>query len=371
MAALQRRMLVTFVTVLAPVALLTASARAADPQQPAASPVIMQEFIYETAPFPSCHASTIAETKDGLIAAWFGGTDEGENDVGIWVSRHGPGNGGGKWSPPVEAANGVTGDTRYPCWNPVLFDAAPDGLLMLFYKVGPNPRQWWGMLITSDDAGRTWSKPTRLPDGLLGPVKNKPVRRPDGSLLCASSTEDPEDDEWRVHMETLSRPVGGQWSKTKPLNDARTIGVIQPTILTHPSNVLQILCRSRQRSVAESWSRDGGKTWEPMQLRKDLPNPDSGLDAVTLKDGRHLLVYNHTRVGRSPLNVAVSQDGKTWKSAAVLVTEPGEYSYPAIIQGKDGKVHVTYTWKRQRIRHAVLDPGKFTPKELKALTPLP
>jgi predicted neuraminidase len=71
------------------------------------------------------------------------------------------------------------------------------------------------------------------------------------------------------------------------------------------------------------------------------------------------LVYNHTTKGRSPLNVAVSSDGKKWTMVVDLEDQPGEYSYPAVIQTADGKVHVTYTWKRLRIRHAVLDPARF------------
>ena len=76
------------------------------------------EFIYETAPFPSCHAATIEETPRGIIAAWFGGTEEKNDDVGIWVSRKIDGG----WSIPIEVANGVQEDgSRYPTWNPVLF----------------------------------------------------------------------------------------------------------------------------------------------------------------------------------------------------------------------------------------------------------
>src|SRR2546421_1457643 len=94
--------------------------------------IISTEFIFETAPFPQCHASTIALASDGLVAAWFGGTREKHPDVGIWVSRHD----GKAWSPPVEVANGVEDATkRHPCWNPVLFQM-PQGELLLFYKVG-------------------------------------------------------------------------------------------------------------------------------------------------------------------------------------------------------------------------------------------
>jgi predicted neuraminidase len=229
-----------------------------------------------------------------------------------------------------------------------------EGPLMLFYKVGPSPSRWWGMLITSDDAGKTWSQPRRLPEGILGPIKNKPVQLPDGALLCGSSTEDSG---WRVHMERTP-DLGKTWTKTEPLNEGRRLSAIQPTILTHGNNKLQILCRTRQKKIGESWSTDGGKTWGEMTLT-DLPNSSTGIDAVTLKDGRHLLVYNHTPLGRSPLNVAVSKDGKTWTPALVLEDKPGEYSYPAVVQAGDGLVHVTYTWKRQRIRHVVIDPRRL------------
>jgi predicted neuraminidase len=313
--------------------------------------VLKTEFIYETAPFPSCHASTIVETKTGLVAAWFGGTGERNPDVGIWVSRHD----GTKWSPVVEVANGVQADgkTREPTWNPVLFQPK-DGPLLLFYKAGPSPSRWWGMLITTDNAGQTWSRPRRLPDEILGPIKDKPVMLADGTLLCPSSTEH---DGWRIHME-MTRDLGVTWTKTGPLNDWREFGAIQPTILIHPGNRLQALCRSRQGRITECWSEDGGKTWSPMKAT-ELPNPNSGIDAVTLKDGRHLLVYNPVTRGRWPLVVAASKDGKGWETVATLEDQPGEFSYPAIIQSRDGLVHVTHTWRRQKIRHVMLDPTRF------------
>ncbi|HEV8485933.1 MAG TPA: sialidase family protein [Blastocatellia bacterium] len=312
--------------------------------------VVATEFIYETAPFPSCHASTIAETKDGVIAAWFGGKHENSPDVGIWISRR---NERG-WSPVVEVATGIQDNgTRYPCWNPVLFQSAGRPLL-LFFKVGPSPSEWWGMLTTSTDGGRNWSAPRRLPGGVLGPIKNKPVQLKDGSLLCPSSTENAG---WRVHMERTA-DLGKTWQQIGPINDSKEFGAIQPTILNYPSGKLQILCRSRQRRITESWSEDSGKTWSPMKAT-GLPNPNSGIDAVTLKDGRALLVYNHTERSRTPLNIAVSEDGKAWKAALVLEDQPGEYSYPAVIQTSDGLVHVTYTWKRERIKHVVIDPSRL------------
>jgi predicted neuraminidase len=321
-------------------------------QAPAAG-VLTREFLFETAPFPSVHASTIAETPNGLVTAWFGGTREGAADVGIWLSRHVK----GAWTPPVEVATGVQADrTRHPCWNPVLF-VLPDKALALFYKVGPNPRTWWGMLRTSRDSGQTWSDATRLPEGILGPVKNKPVRLEDGSIVSASSTESTDQPSlWRIHFERSS-DGGRTWTVVRPgpSADGKELHTIQPSILIHSSGKLQAVGRSRSQRVFETWSDDGGRTWSPVALT-ELPNPSAGTDAVTLRDGRHLLVYNHTPKGRSPLNLALSRDGKAWAAAAVLESEEGEYSYPAVIQTSDGLIHITYTWKRQRIRHVVVDP---------------
>ena len=315
------------------------------------------EFIFESAPFASAHASTIAETRGGLVSAWFGGTREGANDVGIWMSRRI----GGTWTAPVEVATGMQPDgARLPSWNPVLFELRA-GTLALYYKVGPNPREWWGMVRTSSDGGRTWSDARRLPDGILGPIKNKPVRLADGTIISPSSTETPTSPStWRVHFER-SRDDGATWSVSRPAAsaDGMPIDAIQPSILTHPGGRLQAVGRTRSGRVFETWSTDAGQTWTPVTLI-DLPNPSAGTDAVTLKDGRHLLVYNHTPKGRTPLNVALTRDGKTWQTVHVLESAPGEYSYPAIIQTSDGRVHITYTWRRERIKYVVLDPAKLT-----------
>lgn len=311
----------------------------------------LSEFINDPMPTPSCHATTIAESAKGLVAAWFGGSREGGKDVGIWLSRHE----GNVWTPAREVANGVqTNGVRYPCWNPVLFQPRR-GPLLLFYKVGPSCDRWWGMRMVSTDGGATWSAPKRLPDGIIGPVKNKPVELADGVLLCGSSEELGG---WTAHMERT--PDNGlTWSRTPPLNDAKKIGAIQPSLLTHADGRVQAIGRTRQGKIFSLTSGDGGKTWSPMELL-DLPNPNSGIDAVTLRDGRHLLVYNPVTKGRSPLAVALSSDGRAWTNVLTLENEPGkEFSYPAVIQTADGKVHVTYTWKRLKVKHAVIDPAKL------------
>ena len=311
--------------------------------------ILKSEFIYQPGDvrFPRCHASTIAQIDGGYISAWFGGTAEKNPDVGIWISRYSD----GKWSKPEEAANGVRQDKRYPCWNPVLYNSGDE--IILFYKVGPSPSTWWGELITSGDKGLSWSASRRLPEGIIGPVKNKPVLLNNGILLCPSSTEDQG---WRIHME-MTPDNGISWERTEALNDS-SISAIQPSVLMHPHGKIQLLCRTRQGKIFTSWSEDNGAHWTGLKPA-ELPNPNSGIDAVTLKDGRHIIVYNHLTAGRYMLNVAVSDDGIDWEAAALLENDEkgSEYSYPAVIQSSDGMVHITYTWNRKLIKHIILDPN--------------
>jgi predicted neuraminidase len=271
-------------------------------------------------------------------------------------------NDGNGWSKPEEIANGVYDKVRiqYPCWNPVLYKME-NGPLLLFYREGPNPVKWWSLMKTSDDNGRTWSKAERLPSGMMGPIKNKPVKVGEW-LLCGSSVEN---DGWRVYIERSRRPLVDQsWSKSMPLNRSIDFGAIQPTILPWPDGNVQVLCRTRQDVITESWSGDRGATWSRMKATT-LPNPNSGIDAVMLHDGRALLVYNHTTEGRGTLNVALSPDGRRWLAATVLEDTPGaEFSYPAVIQTDDKLVHITYTWKREKIKHVVLDPSLLTTREI-------
>jgi len=331
--------------------------------KPGSGALLSAELIYplDNKPTPQCHASTIAETKAGLVSAWFAGTREKHADVGIRISRQVD----GKWTKPVEVSDGSEGqDKKYPCWNPVLFQPKK-GPLMLFYKVGPTPSRWWGMLLTSKDDGKTWNNRRKLGKDekighLIGPVKNKPIQLADGTILCPSSTEHKG---WRVHFEA-TRDFGKTWKVIGPINDGKEFGAIQPSILTYADGRMQVMCRSQQKVVTQSESKDGGKTWSKMTA-SPLPNPNAGTDALTLKDGRQLIVYNHTvrrlqfPSGRNMLNVAISVGGKIWKPVLTLERAQGEYSYPAVIQSKDGKAHITYTYQRQSVKHVVIDPEKF------------
>ena len=344
-------------------------ARPAKPKpEPKFPGFVGEDFVFTKARFPQCHASTICETTRGLVVAWFGGTKEKDKDVGIWVSYHD----GTRWSGPKEWAHGVQHEgLRHPCWNPVLYQPPGDAPTLLFFKVGPDPASWWGEMMVSYDRGRTFRQRRRLPEGIDGPVRCKPILLPDGeTLLCGSSTEY---DGWRVHLEKTELFDGqphGTWKRIGPINSADDFNAIQPTFLQHPEGKLQVLCRTKESVIATSFSKNGGETWSKMEAI-NLPNPNSGIEVVTLNDGRHLLIYNHLGSGktgwgrRGLLNLAVSDDGLEWRKVAVLEQEErAEFSYPAIIQTKDGLVHMTYTWKRQRIKHVVVDPAQVQAGEV-------
>ncbi len=377
--------------------------------------IVTDQFLYEDASFPECHGATIVEMPNGdLVASFFGGTKERNPDCCIWVCRKPKG--AKEWSVPQLAGDGVFllndpmakvagilpestpadkgpvltplhGDTlsarRKACWNPVLFNI-PGGDLLLFYKIGLKVSDWTGWLVRSKDGGKTWGQREALPKGFLGPIKNKPEFI-GGRIICPSSTEG--DGGWRLHFE-ISDDKGKTWKMVGPIeadqalltsdqvlkygiisgdsSKMKPIQAIQPSILRHKDGLLQVLCRTRNGKLATAWSKDKGDTWSKLTLT-DLPNNNSGTDAVTMKDGTQVLIYNDfstlpsTPKGlRTPLCMAISKDGKAWTKIATLEDSPiSQYSYPSIIQGKDGKLHAIYTWRRQRISYMEIDPMKW------------
>ena len=308
-------------------------------QSPTVSP---GEFVADPMPTPSCHASTVVELPGGdLMAAWFGGTAENRPDVAIYGARRHD----GKWQPPVELVR----EPNIATWNPVLFHSG-DRLLWLYYKFGPTPQQWSAGRFFSKDEGRTWSKPEHLPAGLYGPIRAKPLVLPNGLIVSGTSVE--SYNSWAAWIER-SLDFGKTWSRFGPIVPPEG-GIIQPSVVQVEGKHLRFYARSNlMAKICVSDSLDDGITWTAARPT-DLPNPNSGIDVVHMKDGRYAVVYNHTPRGCTPLNVAVSDDGEHWTPWRTLESEPGEYSYPAMIQSGDGTLHITYTWRRQKIKHVEL-----------------
>ena len=355
------------------------------------------EFLYTKTSFPQAHSATIAETTKGdLVATYFGGTRERNPDVCIWVSRKPKGS--DEWTAPQLVADGVfktgseeaklaglsgldstnvsadkgpiidksvrknpEGWQRKACWNPVVYQI-PGGDLIIYFKIGNKVADWTGWLVRSKDGGKTWSKREPLQEGFLGPIKNKPIINK-GRLIAPTSIEEGG---WRLYFE-YSDDMGKTWKRTDFVKADEGVKAIQPAIMVLADGRLAAVARTRSEHIGITYSSDNGLTWSKLELI-DTPNNNSGLDAVTLKDGRHALICNDRPIpkgikngkgARTPLSVMLSDDGVNWRHWVTLEDSPiNQYSYPSIIQTSDGKLHCIYTWRRQRIKHVVLDPDK-------------
>ncbi len=313
------------------------------------------DFLFSSRPGNICHAPSIEEVGGDILVSYFAGTDEHETDVKIFLQRFS----GSTWSAPQEIADGEGSS----CWNPVLFKTSKS-LLYLFYKIGPTPNDWWGAYKISQDNGHSWSDRVLLPEGVLGPTKNKPLEFPDGSLLIPSSDETGR--RWSVHLEFFRSSSG--FSKGAPLSQPDEVLAIQPALFLYRSGKLQMLSRTASSAILETSSFDLGKTWSSPAL-STLANPNSAIDGLVLQDGRALLVFNNApntpgakflAGPRTPLEIALSSDeGKTFKTALVLESGEGEYSYPSVIQTAKGEIQIVYTYNRENIKRVILLPDQI------------
>ncbi len=327
---------------------------------------IVTEYVFgDLRPFAQCHAPTLVARPDGgLLAAWFGGSHEGHSDVGIWSAESNarrPGRSGREassckpgtdWTGPRRLAK-VSDEAH---WNPVLFARSEDAReLVLHFKVGGRIRDWTTWAQRSDDGGATWSAPEPLVPGDRGgrgAVRSKPIRLASGAWLAGASIE-----RWRRWDAFIDRSANGLdgWEATGLIEIDRNRfvgkGLIQPTLWESTPGSVHALFRSTAGRVYRSDSRDDGRHWS-IAYPTTLPNNNSGLDVVRLENGLLALACNPVAgnwAARTPLSVLFSTDnGETWPERIDLETDPGEFSYPAIVETREG-LAVGYTWNRRRI----------------------
>ncbi|MFO8058168.1 MAG: sialidase family protein, partial [bacterium] len=286
------------------------------------SGLLMSGLIFPpTDRLPSNHGSSIYQMPDGTVmSAWYAASE------GPRVIADTPGKSEG---------------------NPVLF--ADGGTTWLFYVTIHGLGWNWAKIKyrTSEDSGRTWSDVRILRNKRGWMTRNHPVKLSDGRILlplysenkwCSEFMESEDGHNWEHVAEVCSNPGNIQASVVE-----LSPGNLYATMRTGDSWF-------KEKRVWETRSHDGGRTWtEPEQTA--LPNPNAGTDMIKMDSGKLLLAFNNSEDDRTPLSLAVSDDGgKTWEVVKDLETAPGEYSYPSLCKEEDGSIHISYTYKRESIK---------------------
>lgn len=311
--------------------------------------ILHESFISPDIEDFDCHGSSLIEVSPGILcAAWKGDRARGTSNcdmtqnVGIWISLCID----GKWNPPEQ----IVKTPHSVSWTPVL-TKLPIGELRLFYRVGSNPRHTISLYKSSTDGGINWSQEEILPAGIVGPTKSKPVFDTEGNMICGSSVETGEPEEalkaTACWIEILSND--NRWTKYGPIEiPGKRFGCIEPALFWGQDGTLKMVCRDRSHRIgSEGWiwiaeSSDKGKTWSELQ-KTELPNPDSGIDAVSLDPKKVFLAYNQSHCNRFPLTIALSQDsGTSWIPLFDIEKNSGEF--PSILLDSQGHLHVTYAW---------------------------
>jgi predicted neuraminidase len=329
-----------------------------------ASPFFAQSWVTPPGHTRSAHSSAICALPSGdLLAIWYGGTREGATDVALFTARLTPG--GTAWSEPVNTVNRALAQdeldrTIKKVGNAVIFPDGAGSLWMVYVSVSLGGWSGSGLnLKTSRDEGRTWSPSQRL---TLNPflnlsslVRNKPIYARDGRIglpvYHEMALKFPQ-------MLWLTPGPNGGVQDYRIRNLSSEQGLIQPALVPLQGDRVLMMLRDRgaERSVHTAYSDDNGWTWS-QAAPSNLPNPDAAIDALRLRDGRILLVYNHAARGRENLRLALSADeGLTWRAGAILEnTADQEYSYPNLVEDRRGRIHLTYTWERKRIKHVAFN----------------
>jgi predicted neuraminidase len=330
------------------------------------------------------HAPGIVECPNGdLLVSWYRGSGErSADDVALFGARRRKGE--AKWSEPFALADHpgfpdcnttmfIDKKNRLWLFWPIILDNTWNSCLTNYrvasdyQKDGPPQWNWQGTMFLKPrdfqeemlkglEHRRKLSKdgPT-LSDEKLQKLKAliahklssrlgwqprcKPIVLPTGRILLPLYS-----DTYSVSLMAISDDDGATWYASKPLAG---FGSIQPALLRKNDGTIVAYMREngplKRIRVAES--KDDGISWSPVGVT-DLPNPGAGVDAVRLANGNWVLVYNDTTLGRSSLAVSLSDDeGKSWKWTRHLERhKTGSYHYPAIIQGKDGTIHVVHSY---------------------------
>lgn len=328
-------------------------------------PFFSEGFINPVAHTKMVHVGSICELKGGGFAAiWYGGSREGAGDTALYFSTIQGGMGKG-WSKPkviVDAGSASTELRRFvkKVGNSIIFADPEDRLWLVYVTICLGGWSDSSLNVkVSADQGKTWKRSQRL---TLSPffniselVRNRPLRLRDGGFFLP------------VYHECLGKFPEALWfhalqpHKSILYRKTRMAGgksFIQPSVVAYGSRFATAFYRScsAERTVAMATTEDAGLTWsDPQHLR--LPNPDSGLSAILLSQGRIILAFNDSKYDRGNLRLAVSSDGGAqWITFATIEDQKGqEFSYPYLIRSKDGRVHLVYTWRRKHIKHVVFN----------------
>jgi predicted neuraminidase len=329
-----------------------------------AIPSFTESWITPSGHTEMAHSSAICALPSGdLFAVWYGGSREGAPDVSLFTSRLPVG--ATKWIPPVVAMDRAMAEDELDrvikkIGNAVIFPAGAGSLWMIYVTVSLGG--WSGSTLnvkTSPDEGRTWGASRRLTlnpfFNLSSLVRNKPIYASDGRIGL------PVYHEMAVkfpQMLWLTPGPNGTVHEYRMRSLPSEVGLIQPVLVPLDRDRVLMMLRdqSDERSLRTAFSDDSGWTWSDT-TPSGLPNPDSAIDALRLRDGRILLVYNHAEDKRDNLRLALSADeGRTWRTGAVLEeAEHQEYSYPNLVEDREGRIHLTYTWHRERIKHVTFN----------------
>lgn len=356
------------------------------------------------------HAANLAFLADGtLTCVWFGGTMEGMGDISIYMSRLAAGS--TVWSVPEKMSD----DPQKSEQNPLVF-TAPDGKVWLIFTSQTSGNQDGAVVKRriSEDGGRTFGPVDILCDSPGTFVRQPVIVNGNGDwLLPVFRCIGEPGQRWTGNADTaavlLSQDAGTSW---KMVDLPGSVGAVHMNIVPRGDGQMVAFFRNRfAEQILRSTSSDDGLTWSA-PVPTTLPNNNSSIQTIALKNGRIAIIYNHSNaltssdrrhslydeieaeegvqavsaeagssvdgrpkaiwgVPRAPMSLAFSGDGgETFAAPRHLETGDGycltnnskdalnrEYSYPSIIEGPDGALHIAYTYYRRAIKYVWLEPG--------------